>query len=294
VRHTPSAAALLLLSLASPVGCRRDEARAPPPTPAAAPADTFRMSDLAAATAFDVRIARLSLLAATYQTWLMVEPGDLRARTDALAPRLDAAAADLTSALGSIRHPEDRARAARLAEAASRWPRLLAEARGEVLVKDPARTSAAEALVATDEEVGRALLAYRQFRSQWVLSDAPPEVPTVVGWLEARRDLERIEAALGERMPADGGVSLARPEAFRQAVEEAAGRARAGAAALDDARRVQALSWIEAQERAIAAMLDLAAARSPPERARASLAYQSQKLAVLEATAEYTRLTAGL
>jgi hypothetical protein len=288
----PFLAALLLASLAVPA-CRREEAKPPAPTPAAAPAGTFRMKDLSAATAFDARIAKLSLLAATYQGWLMIEPGDLAARTDALAPQLEAAVAEVSSAFAAIRHPEDRARASRLAEAASRWPRLLAEARREVLAKDPAPTAAAEALAAADEEVGRALLAYRQFRSQWVLSDAPPEVPAVVGWLEARRDLERIEGALGERMPADGGVSLARPEEFRKAVEDAVARARAGASALDEPRRAQALAWIEAQERAIAAMLDLAAAQTLPERSRASLAYQAQKLAVLEATAEYTRLTAG-
>jgi hypothetical protein len=250
------------------------------------------MSDLAWATAFDARIARLSLLAATYQSWLMIEPDDLVARTDALAPQLETALAQVRGAVEAIRHPQDRARAARLAEAAARWPRLLAEARREVLAKDPARTSAAEALAAADEEVGRALLDYRGFRSQWVLADAPYEAAPVIGWLEARRDLERLEGALGERMPADGGVSLARPEGFRRALEEAAARARAGAAALDEARRVQALAWIDAQEGAIAAMLDLAAAQAPAERVRASLAYQAQKLAVLEATAEYTRLAA--
>jgi hypothetical protein len=252
------------------------------------------MADLAAATAFDARIARLSLLAATYESWLMVEPADLGARTDALAPELERAVAGAKSAVEAIRHPEDRARASRLAEAAARWPRLLAEARREVLAKDPARTSAAEALFAADEAVGRALLDYRRFRSQWAVADAPFESPPVMGWLEARRDLERLEGALGERMPAEGGVSLARPEGFRSALAEAAGRARAGAAALDEARRAQAVAWIDAQERAVAAMLDLAAARAPAERARASLAYQAQKLAVLEATAEYTRLTAGL
>ena len=293
MRPATLAAPLLALSLASAAGCRRDEPRGTRPAPAAAPAITFRMSDLAAATAFDAAVARLSLLAATYQSWLMIEPRDLRARTDDLAPRLDSAAAELSAALEAIRHPEDRARASRVAGAASRWPRLLAAAREEVLAGDRARTSAADALAAVDEEVGRALLDYRRFRSEWSLADAPLEAPAVVGWLQARRDLERIEASLGERMPAEGGVSLARPETFRKAVEEAAGRARAGAAALDDARRVQALAWIAAQERAIGAMLELAAAQEPPQRARASLAYQSQKLAVLEATAEYTKLTAG-
>jgi hypothetical protein len=252
------------------------------------------MADLAAATAFDARVARVSLVAASYQTALLFEPERLRARTDELAAQLAPAVAEMNAALAAIVNPADRSLAAPLAAAASRWPALLSATRDEVLANDPKRTAAGEALAAGDEEIGRALLAYRQFRSQWAIGDAPVELPLVMRWLEARRDLERIEGALGERMPANGGVSLKRPEAFRDAVAEASRRARAGSAALDEARRREAAAWIDAQEAAIQAMLDLAAAEKPPERARASLTYQARKVDVLDATAAYTRLTAAM
>jgi hypothetical protein len=274
------------------LACRREAPEEPHPAPRPAP-ETFRMADLAAATAFDAKVARLSLLAATYQSWLQVRPDDLRARTDALAPRLEEAARDVERALAPIRNASDRVLAARLAAAVLRWPALLAAARDEALSGDRSRMAAGEALAAADGTIGAALLEYRRFRSGWAIGDAPAELPEVVRWLEARRDLERIEGALGERMPADGGVSLARPQGFREAVADAAGRARTGAAALDEARRGHALAWIDAQERAVGAMLDLAGAVAPAARARAALAYQSEKVAVLEAVAEYTRLTAA-
>jgi hypothetical protein len=283
---------LFALALAAAIlaGCRREEQ---PPAPAAPPpAPTFTMADLAAATAFDARVARVSLVATSYQSTLLFEPADLRGRTDRMTPQLEAAVTEMNAALAAIRNPADRALAAPVAAAASRWPALLARARDEVLTNDPKRTQAGEALAAGDEEIARALLAYRRFRSGWTIVDAPLELPEVVRWLEARRDLERLESTLGERMPADGGVSLKRPDAFRSAVREAAARGRTGALALDPDRQRRALEWIDAQQGAIEAMLELAAADKPPLRAKASLVYQARKVDVLDAGAAYTALTA--
>ena len=116
----------------------------------------------------------------------------------------------------------------------------------------------------------------------------------MVQFLSARHDLEALESRVGARLPA--GPSSPAPIALdplRSELAALVGPARERAAALDSARRAQALAWVDAQERAIAALLDLAAQTAIELREKASLEYQGYKVAVLEAAAEYTRLTAA-
>ena len=281
----PRIAVALVAAVAALAACKRT-----PPLPPG----TFTMSDLAAATAFDARVARLSLLATQYKAEMTLQDGPrLRAKTEELRPRLDAAAREVHAALDGIRSPDDRGRAGRVAEVATRWPALLAATRDELL--GPAqRRSAADALAAADEQLAQALLSYREYRAGWRIADAPEEAPAVVQFLSARHDLEALESRVGARLPT--GPSSPAPVALdplRSELAALVGSARERAAALDPARRAQALAWVDAQERAIAALLDLAAQTAIELREKASLEYQGYKVAVLEAAAEYTRLTAA-
>jgi hypothetical protein len=262
------------------------------PAPALPPG-TFTMADLAAASAFDAKMARLSLLSTQYKSDLTLSDGPaLRSRTEALAPRLEQAAQELSAALEAIRNPEDRSRAARVAKPAARWPALLAATRDELLGPGR-RREAADALAAADEQTAQALVAYRSFRTGWRIADAPEEAPQVVEFLRGRRELEALESRVGARLPAGPATAVPLdPAPIGAELEAAAKRARAGLAALDEPRRAQAAAWIDAQETAIRALLALAAETAEERRAKASLEYQAQKVAALEATAEYTRLTA--
>jgi hypothetical protein len=104
--------------------------------------------------------------------------------------------------------------------------------------------------------------------------------------------LEQTEARLGKRLPrgpGDAGPDLRRA---RQGIQSNVRQARAAAEAVDPARRPVALAWVDAQRRALGALLDLAEAREP-ERLRLSLAYQAAKVEALEAGAEWARITAA-
>jgi hypothetical protein len=251
------------------------------------------MADLAAASAFDAKMARLSLLATQYKSDLTLSDGStLRAQTEALAPRLDQAAQELSSALEAIRNPDDRSRAARVARLAARWPALLATTRDELLGPER-RREAADGLAAVDEQIAQALVEYRSFRAGWRIADAPQETPQVLEFLRGRRELEALESKVGARLPAGPATAVPLdPGPVRAELEAAAKRARAGIAGLDEPRRARANAWVDAQETAIRALLGLAAETAEERRAKASLEYQAQKVAALEATAEYTRLTA--
>jgi hypothetical protein len=151
------------------------------------------------------------------------------------------------------------------------------------------------ALAATDEEVARRLDAYRRFRSTWRLAAGPPEGEGALLFLEARRSLEAAEARLGQALPGPGapGARLD-PVAARTGMAAAVGRAREASGRVDPERRAAARRFVDAQERALQEMIGLASSPADPrERARRALAYQAAKAEVLDAVAEWSRLTAA-
>ncbi len=294
-RLAPLAAAL---TIALPA-CRKERA---PARPDAGPARAsgFTMADLVAATALDARVARLTLLASEYKTALTFDRGTrLLAHTDELAPKLDQASAEAGRALEAIAHPGDRALAAPVVAAAQRWPALLRAARDELLgPPNVDRARAAEALAAADAEVARALSAYRRFRASWRIADAPGEDAAVMAFLLSRRTLESAETELGSALPEGPGTSAdgGRPDfAFaRRRVDGALREARAAAGRVDAARRPSAVAWVDAQGKALDAMLSMGAgAAAPEEYARLGLVYQGAKVESREAAAAYTRATAA-
>lgn len=297
-----SSAPLALLALAaSLLSCRKTgsgtpDAGAPPPR-----SDQFTMADLAAAAEVDARVARLSYLASQYKMVLTFDKGErLKKRTDQLAPLLDEAAAKAEEAFDRVKNPRDRQKAAPVVEGARRWPKLLRDARTELLGEpNVAQASAAAALGATDDDVSRALLAYRKFRSSWTLADAPSEELPVLEFLEARRTLEAAEGRIGEAFPGNGGPPAGRDggrsglDQERKSVEQLVSKARTAAEQVEPERRGAALRWVKAQGEAIDALLKLAAAsETPEEQGRLSLVYQVAKVEALTATAEYTAATA--
>lgn len=251
------------------------------------------MADYAAALALDAGVARLSLLASEYRAALATTRGPaLRRRTAELDVALDAAAAHAGEALRAVADPRDRVLAAPLVAAAQRWPALLREARAERLAPAPSGDRAVRSLGAAEADVARALDAYRRSRNGWILADGGPEEPGAAGFLSSRRGLEQTEARLGARLP--GGPKGAGPDlrGARHGIEVNLQRARAAAEEVEPGRRACARAWVEAQGRALGALLDLAAA-GEPDRLRLSLAYQAAKVEALEAGAEWARLTAG-
>ena len=268
------------------------------PSPAAAdagaaPDRTYRMADYAAALWLDARVARLSLLASEYRAALAGSRGAaLRRRTVELDARLDAAASLAGQALEAVTDPRDRVLAAPLVAAAQRWPALLRQARRERLAPARGGDDAARVLGTADAEVARALDAYRRSRNGWILVGGHPEEAGPAAFLSSRRALEQAEARLGKRLPqgpAEVGPDL---RGARQGIQSSIQRARTAAEAVDPARRPAARAWVDAQGRALVALLDLAEAREP-DRLRLSLAYQAAKVEALEAVAEWARLTAA-
>ncbi len=258
----------------------------------------FTMADLVAATRVDACVARLSAFSTEYKMALTFDRGPrLVEHTDRLAKPLDEAAAATERAFDEVRDPRDRLLAAPLVTAARRWPTLLRETRTELLGPPNIPVArAAQALAAADEDMARALEAYRGFRSAWRISDAPDETPAVVEFLRVRRALELAETELGRGLqrglfPTDGGPrDLAQA---RKGVDQLVTAAREVAGRVGGERQPSAQRWVEAQARALGAILALAAPGGAQEElARRSLEYQIAKVEALEAVAEYTRLTA--
>ncbi len=258
----------------------------------------FTMADLVAATQLDASLARLSVMSTEYKMALTFDRGSrLVEHTDRLAQLLDEAAGAVDRALDQVRDPRDRSLAAPLVASAHRWPALLRDTRTELLGPPNVPTArAAQALAAADDDVARALEAYRRFRTGWRISDAPDETRDVIAFLQARRALEAAETELGRGLhegsrPADAGV----PDltGARGALDRLVGGAREAASRVDGERLPSAQRWVEAQARALQSLLALAAPDAiPEERGRRSLEYQVAKVEALEAVAEYTRLTA--
>jgi len=220
----------------------------------------------------------------------------LRARAARLAPLLEAAVAGADRALDGIRDPRDRELAVPLVTAARRWPRLLSGAVAERLASPGGSPGPAlREVSATDEEVARRLDAYRRSRSTWSLAAGPAESEGALLFLEARRALEAAEARLGEALPGPGARGgQVDPERARAEAAAAVARAREATGRVDPGRREAARRFVDAQERAIELLIGLATAPPDPrERASRALGYQAAKAEVLEAVAEWSRLSAA-
>lgn len=293
-RRARPALALAIL-LAALGGCRPGPEPAPGGAARAAPgldASPFTMAELAAATRLDAAVQRAVALSGEYKVALTVDRGPrLTEHTDAAERRLEEALPAVEQAFAALGDERDRAMAAPVVAAVRRWPALLRAARAELVASPHPATRAAEALAADDDEAARALAAYRAFRSGWRLAGAPVEPEPVLEFLRARRALEGAEAALGARLQQQGDPP-ARTD--RASVDEALGRARDAAARVEGARSASARRYVEAEARALGALLALASPGALDEqRERDALAYQIAKLGALEAIAEYTGLTAG-
>ncbi|HYQ80730.1 MAG TPA: hypothetical protein VEP68_04465 [Anaeromyxobacteraceae bacterium] len=286
----------LYLALLAALACRERPAPRSGTGPPSADAGLvgLTLADLAAAATVDAAFSRLSALAARYQAEIATAPLErLAERTRRLDPALDGAAAEATAAVGRIRDPGDRALAAPLLSAAERWPALLRQSRDERLAGGPGPATAG--LAALGESVSRDLDAYRRSRGGWALT-APPEDETAVAFTQARNQLERVENRIGASLPSGPGQpapALDQPR-LRGEIEVAVSRGRAAAAVVAHDRRPAAQRWVEAQARALEALLELAAAPPDPrQRLARSLAYQDAKAEALEALAEYARLVAA-
>ena len=285
----------LYLALLTPLACRErpTPSGAGPKAPGAGPPG-LTLADLAAAAEVDARFSRLSALAARYQSEIATTPVErLRERTRRLDPALDGAAAEAAAAVGQIRDPGDRALAAPLLAAAGRWPPLLRQSRDERLAGAPGPATAG--LATLGQSVARDLDAYRRSRGGWALT-APPEDDTAVAFTQARNELERVESRIGAALPAGPAQPAPGldPVGLRGDVEVALSRGRAAAAVVAHDRRPAAQRWVEAQARALEALLALAT--SPPEprqRMERSLAYQDARAESLEALAQYAHLAAA-
>jgi hypothetical protein len=258
----------------------------------------FRMSDLAVAADFDVALARLSLAASDYKIAMTFDRGpSLLQAAGRIEPRLQQGVEELDQALARVVHPIDREQARALAEAVHTWPGLLRAAREELLARSGGPEGpASAALASADDAVAQALEAYRSFRAGWTIADAPDELPTVVTFLRARRTLEEAEGQIGRSLQQALAPGAAPPqvERVRAAMEREIGRAREAAGGVDEGRKAAAQRWVEAQARAVEALLKIAEpATAPEERGRQTLLYERAKLDALSAAADYTHLTAA-
>lgn len=287
-----AALALLAASLAL-AACSKKKEPAPTaaPAPAAAPTGPrFTLKDLAASTALDARLARLSLAGSAAQAALPAEAGAkpvaakeqsaARARAKALLPEVDAALAEVRAAAAAIVHPFDRPRADAAVWAAEAYAGKLAAA------VDGAPGAEAELLAARDL-FGRAIVGYRTGRSKWRL-DAPEPTGVEREFAEGRREVERIETAFGSRTrvaPREEGHEFD-PAAARMTGQMAAQRTKAAAARLAPPLHDPAVRHAEAQERALLAVMAL---NDAPEVERPAIAqrYHEAKAEALAALADY-------
>lgn len=281
----PSALRAAVLAALVLAGCSRKPEPAAQPAPAPGPG-AFTLRDLAAATALDARLARLTLAAGDVQAALPAEPaagkaGAARERARALLPEVDAALAEVSSALGAIGHPVDRAQAAPVVDAAKAFAGKLAAA-----VSGDAPGARAELFAARDA-LGAAISAYRASRGAWRLG-APEPQGAEREFAEARREMERTEMAFGSRTrvaPRESGHEFD-PAAARMTGQMATRRAKAAAESLAPPLRDPAVRYAEAQAQALDAVMGLAEA-AEAERAAVSRRYHAAKAEALAALADY-------
>lgn len=224
----------------------------------------FTASDLAAATAVDARLARVTLLA--FELELAAHHPNAGERASALAPRLSEAVSQAEAAVATVTNPTDRTLAERALAAARPWPALAREMRGG---------SVPAALASSSDDLGSAIFDYRRARSTY-RADLAPETGPALAFARARAALEAAEAKLGEGHRVD-------------AWEPTAERARVAASALDGNARAPALRWVQAESLAVQALLAMGSA-SEENRLALSLRYQEAKADALDALAEYRRL----
>ena len=287
---------LLAAAILTAIACRKaPESSGDAGTPASAPAPEERLvtlADLAASTRLDAHIQRLIALAGEYKLALTFDRGPrLTEHTDLVSKRLEEALPEAERALADVRDPRDRALSDATMVAARRWPKLLRAARDELVSSPNAPTRAADALAAADDELERALGAYRAFRATWRITDSPAEPEPVLEFLRARRDLEAAEVAWGRRLRDAAGPSAG--AGARADLEKLVARARAAAAQVDETRRSSAQRFVDAEERALMALAGMVApAALDEQRERDALSYQIAKVGALEAVADYVALTA--
>jgi hypothetical protein len=258
----------------------------------------FTISQLVAATRLDASVQRLMALASEYKTALTYDRGPrLTEHTNIVAKRLNEAVRAADESLAQVQDPRDRDRAAPLVAAARRWPALLQATRAEPLASPRPATRAADELGALDDEVAQALERYRSFRASWRIVDSPAEPEPVLEYLRARRAIEKKETDLGnqlQRQPGPAEVAVSDPSRTRDDIRRLVSTARAAAGKLDELRRPSAIRFIDAEERALEALLATrAGAVLEEERGRQALEYQIAKVDALDAIAEYVRLTAA-
>ncbi len=264
----------------------------PPASAAAAPGAPFSMRDLAAATALDARLARFSLAAADVQAALAAQvatparsqAGKADAGRDAarkLLPEVEAAYAEVETAVAGIGHPGDRLQAtAALAAAKAFAGKLAAAATGD------GAAALAELLSARDA-FAAAISDYRGARARWRL-DAPGPQGVERDFADARREMERVESAFGSRTrvaPREEGHEFD-PAAARMTGVMAAQRARSAAERLPAPLRDPAVRYAAAEEKALDAVTSLAGAPDA-ERAAISRRYHAAKADALAALADY-------
>src|SRR6266542_869262 len=277
-----TAAALVVALGLALAGCKQ-EPRPPRATPAALVVERpFTPADLAVAMALDARLARVTLLASELQLAADDGPQALAERAASLEPRLTAAVDEAERALAAVAHPGDRALAERAVEAARRWPALARDLRG-------APSAGPAPLRRPQEELGQAVFEYRRARAALPVL-AAPETGAAAAFSRASAELERVEGEAGQRLPAaprDEGHQLDGTGARRSARASVA-RARDAAGRLPPHLQAPALRWVEAEGKAVEALLALRAAPEASRRAL-SLGYLEAKADALDASAECQR-----
>jgi hypothetical protein len=256
------------------------------------------MAQLVDATRLDASVQRLMALASEYKTALTFDRGPrLTQHTDVVAKRLEEAVRAADESLTQIRDPRDRALAGPVVAAAKRWPALLQATRAELLASPRPPTRSADELAAADDEVARSLDRYRAFRASWRIVDSPREPEPALEYLRARRALEEKEVALGrelQREPSSPDAGALDAALARDDIQKLASSTRAAASKLDEHRRASALRFVDAEERALEALVTTSSGSAlEEERGRRALEYQIAKVDALEAVAEYVRLTAA-
>jgi len=282
----PLAAAVLVFALAA-CSKKPEPSQQPPPRPQAR-ASVFTLKDLAAASAVDARLARLSLVAGDLHQALAPEPGAKpaavakgRAKAKALLPALEAARAEAESALAAVAHPIDRS----VAQAAVAAARAYSERLGAAVASTEPASQAD--LFAARDAFGGAISGYRASRVAWRL-DAPEPKGAERDFAEARREMERVESDFGARTrvaPRESGHEFD-PAAARMTGQMAAGRAKAAAEQLAPPLREAAVRYAEAEAKALDAFTGLFQA-PVAERPAISRAYHAAKADALAALADY-------
>jgi exonuclease SbcC len=265
--------ALLVVTLVV-AACKKTEPAAGTAAPPAAPAaSAFTMRDLAVATALDARLARLSLAASDAEA-------ALAAGAKARLAELEAARGEAERALATIRNAADRGPAERALTAA--------RAHADALAARAASASAGaqEELLRTRDALGSAIAAYRQARAR-VRLQAPEPQGAERDFDGARRDMERVETALGSRTPvAPRDEGHERDPAARVTGELAARRAAEAAERLEPTLREPAARYAAAERRVLQAVTQLGGA-AVGEQARLAREYHAAKADALAALADY-------